>query len=233
MLRIVILSAWAKLQAATHEEPYLIAIVNPHKVALASLWVACIRDFASVKVGTEVHDDVSAGALDSSYANLGKDTLLPVSEYNAIQSGLKADYAQFYLDAWPHLLRAVTEMMEVQDPNIFSALGAQINSANTSRSNPPASFFYILLGLVFEVLTTSGQGASITHNEMVVIALRALTCLMQNQLSGDALADPTLFEEIVNIFYRMALTEPLLVQVKLLQAISIFSSSLPVNHGSV
>ncbi len=79
MLRIAVLSAWAKLQAAATDKAYLREIINPHKAALASLWVGCLRDFASVKAGTEAHDDVTAGALDSSYANLGKDTLLPVS----------------------------------------------------------------------------------------------------------------------------------------------------------
>ena len=86
MLRIAVLSAWAKLQAASSGEQYLREIIRPHNTALATLWVGCLRDFASVKAGTEANDDMNAGALDSSYANLGKDTLLPVRIQHSLRS---------------------------------------------------------------------------------------------------------------------------------------------------
>ncbi len=116
--------------------------------------------------------------------------------------------------------------MESGDPNIYATLGAQSTAAEKSHSTPPVPLFYILLGLVFEALTTSTPSTRITRDEMVTIALRALSCLMQHRLSGDALGDPTVFEEIVNLFYRMALTEPLPTQVYLLKAIASFSDSL-------
>lgn len=79
MLRIAILSAWAELQVASSHQAYLVDVVRPYRPALASLWIAALRDYASIRADTEVFDDSSAGPLDSSYSSLGKEVLLPVS----------------------------------------------------------------------------------------------------------------------------------------------------------
>jgi hypothetical protein len=79
MLRISTLSAWAQLQVSTSQQSYLEAVVNPHRKTLASLWVAALRDYASIRVDTESLSDTSSVAIDSSYSSLGKEVLLPVS----------------------------------------------------------------------------------------------------------------------------------------------------------
>lgn len=79
MLRIAVLSAWAELQIASHSQKYLADIVKPYKKVLAAQWIGALRDYASIRAGTELLDDTSAGAVDSSHASLGKEVLLPVT----------------------------------------------------------------------------------------------------------------------------------------------------------
>lgn len=78
MLRIATLSAWAELQVASKTQDYLVNVVKPHRPVLAPLWVACLRDYASVRADSEVLEETSAGTIDSSYSSLGKEVLLPV-----------------------------------------------------------------------------------------------------------------------------------------------------------
>lgn len=78
MLRISTLSAWAQLQIASSHQTYLADVVKPYRTTLASLWIAALRDYASIRVDSEFLHDASSVALDSSYSSLGKEVLLPV-----------------------------------------------------------------------------------------------------------------------------------------------------------
>jgi len=79
MLRIAALSAWAELAIASAAQGYLKELINPYRSSLASLWVASLRDYASVRADTEVLQEDTPATLDVSYTNLGKEVLLPVS----------------------------------------------------------------------------------------------------------------------------------------------------------
>ena len=81
MLRIAILSAWAQLTSASSQQKYLQEVVKPHKPALAPLWIAALRDYASIRGDSEAILDTSSAPLDATYASLGKDILLPVSHF--------------------------------------------------------------------------------------------------------------------------------------------------------
>lgn len=81
MLRIATLSAWAELQVASKSQKYLIDVVKPYRLVLAPLWIASLRDYASVRADTEVVEDAPPGAIDSSYTSLGKEVLLPVCHH--------------------------------------------------------------------------------------------------------------------------------------------------------
>lgn len=83
MLRIATLSAWAELEIASHSQKYLVRVVDPYRKVLASQWIGALRDYSSIKAGTELLDD-STGAVDSSHASLGKEVLLPVSSRSVI-----------------------------------------------------------------------------------------------------------------------------------------------------
>jgi HEAT repeat-containing protein 5 len=78
MLRISTLSAWAQLQIASARQSYLTNVVKPHRGTLAPLWVASLRDYASIRADSEFIGDSSSVALDSSFSSLGKEVLLPV-----------------------------------------------------------------------------------------------------------------------------------------------------------
>lgn len=78
MLRIAILSAWAQLTSASSQQTYLQEVVKPHRRALTSLWIAALRDYASIRGDSEAILDTSSAPLDAAYASLGKDILLPV-----------------------------------------------------------------------------------------------------------------------------------------------------------
>jgi len=79
MLRIATLSAWAELAIASTAQGYLKELIKPYRSSLASLWVASLRDYASVRADTEVLQEDTPATLDVSYTNLGKEVLLPVS----------------------------------------------------------------------------------------------------------------------------------------------------------
>lgn len=78
MLRISTLSAWAQLQVSSVQQTYLQQVVKPHLPVLAALWVASLRDYASIRVDSEFLQDTPSVSLDSSYSSLGKEVLLPV-----------------------------------------------------------------------------------------------------------------------------------------------------------
>lgn len=78
MLRISTLAAWAELKIASRTHAYLSEVLQVHASTLAPLWISCLRDYASIKVGVEGLDDVTAASLDTSYGGLGREVLLPV-----------------------------------------------------------------------------------------------------------------------------------------------------------
>jgi len=78
MLRICTLSAWAQLQVSSTQQGYLQKVVQPYRPVLASLWVASLRDYASIRVDSEFLHDTTSVAIDSSHSSLGKEVLLPV-----------------------------------------------------------------------------------------------------------------------------------------------------------
>ena len=77
MLRISTLSAWAQLQVSSTQQAYLENVVKPYRPTLCSLWIAALRDYASIRIDSEFLHDTSS-VVDSSYSSLGKDVLLPV-----------------------------------------------------------------------------------------------------------------------------------------------------------
>lgn len=86
MLRIATLSAWAELSIASVAQGYLKDLIKPYRPSLASLWVASLRDYASVRADTEALQEDTPAALDVSYTNLGKEVLLPVRLHLAMLS---------------------------------------------------------------------------------------------------------------------------------------------------
>ena len=82
MLRIAIATAWAELDIASYQHSYLKDVVEPHRTTLASLWIASLRDYASIRSDNEMLHDSTSAAMDSSYLALGREILLPVCYYH-------------------------------------------------------------------------------------------------------------------------------------------------------
>ena len=89
-----------------------------------------------------------------------------------------------------------------------------------------ATFFFVVFGLVFEALSTSTPDSGAQTSRTTVIALKALKCLVQSQYAGSAFKDVAVFEELVNMFYRMALTESVTVQIHLVETLASLATSI-------
>ncbi|KAI0303661.1 armadillo-type protein [Multifurca ochricompacta] len=212
MLRIATLSAWAQLASASPQQKYLQEVVKPYKPTLASLWIAALRDYASIRADSEAILDTSSAPLDAAYASLGKDILLP-----------------YYAESWPVMLNAVATEMEVRDPFILGAMEGMDDvttiSVDRSARSEPTAMFFVVFSLVYEaLLTSSPYGSSIAETGGThFIALRAMKSLVRREYSGRALLEPTIFDELLNLWYRMALTEPPSVQIQLAEVVRIFA----------
>ena len=233
MLRVSTLSAWAELMVASPRQKYLEKVVNPHRAILASLWVASLRDYASIKGDSEVFQDGGSTSIDSPYAGLGREVLLPVrgNEYLCDGHYLTA-LLQYYEDSWSGILHAVATSMAMNDPYILAAMDGldTTESKTTQKTNrdrdEPTAMFFALFGLIYEALVTSSADAnpSTKIQQNSVIALEALKSLVKPEYSGKVLLEPTILDEFTGLCYRMALTESALVQVHLVEAVASFAN---------
>lgn len=83
MLRVSTLTAWAELEVASSRQVYLKEVVGPHRATLAKLWIASLRDFASIRADSEALQESSTAGVDSAYSGLGREVLLPVRQFNS------------------------------------------------------------------------------------------------------------------------------------------------------
>lgn len=123
--------------------------------------------------------------------------------------------------------------MQSDDPSILAAMdGQEVPSSQPpsktqldSREEPTV-FFFVVFGLVYEALATSTADAGPDAQRTSIVSLQALKCLVKRKYCGRVFNDPPLFEELLNLFYRMALTEPSGVQVHLVEAIASLAESI-------
>ena len=129
--------------------------------------------------------------------------------------------------------------MESGDPHIHAAIDGQefrgrAKPSNFGKREEPAAFFFVIFGLVYEALATSSAestSAASARQVLVISALQALKSLVRPEYSGRAIREPTIFEEFINLCYRIAMTESAKVQVHLVEMVSIFAASQ--NHESM
>ncbi|KIJ69624.1 hypothetical protein HYDPIDRAFT_124270 [Hydnomerulius pinastri MD-312] len=215
MLRVSILAAWARLEVASAEQAYLLDVIKPYRQVLASQWIACLRDYATIRADSEFVHDSSIVSLDPSYASLGKVVLLP-----------------YYSDSWATILQAVANAMEHTGQHISAAILGQApaqtftpNGTGLPRTEP-APLFFVIFGLVYEALAVSSPQPSAAHNSRtatVAASLRALKCLIDPRYSGKALLEPTVFKEFISLCYRMAMVENAATLVHLTEVIAVFA----------
>ncbi|KAF7308406.1 Clathrin-coated vesicle protein [Mycena chlorophos] len=233
MLRISTLSAWAQLEISSMQQAYLVDVIKPYRATLASLWLASLRDYASIRVDSEFLHDTSSIAIDSSYSSLGKEVLLP-----------------YYANSWSVILQAVATTMQANDPNILVAMDGfepgkdAPSSSKDARRSEPTMFFFIIFGLVYEALATASSEASSTNpsrQSSVIAALQTLKCLVRPEYAGKAMLEPAIFDEFISLCYRMAMTENAAIQTHLIEVLTIMASTQtspsddpnPLSHTSL
>lgn len=94
-------------------------------------------------------------------------------------------------------------------------------------ADEPAMYFYIVFGLVFEALTTNSADASAspTALETVKIALSAFTSLVRPEYAGKVILEPSTFDEVSSLAYRLAMTAAPVIQVHLVSAMASLANS--------
>ncbi|PHH72523.1 hypothetical protein CDD82_5933 [Ophiocordyceps australis] len=205
MVKMAVFSAWADLQVASTEHPYLVDVVQPHIAKLTPLWLESLREFARLRFEPDISMTLGppslAGSLDSIYAALNRETLL-----------------RFYQDSWLRLVDAIASLIEHGGHSVFDALDGRDtaptpSSANTAAINyrdEPVAFFFVLFGLAFEALAMR-PAHSVSSLETLEI-LDALKRILHPSISGQAIYRPDVFSETMDLLDRLVLTEGLNVQ---------------------
>ncbi|SGY43227.1 BQ5605_C001g00003 [Microbotryum silenes-dioicae] len=203
MLKTSIFAAWAQFQSASVKQAYLAQVIEPHLPLLCPLWVGSLREYARVRTDPDAtSSDSGAGgaAFDSVYSGLSRETALP-----------------FYERSWPQMLHAVGTLLKAGNAHMLRAVDGKVPKATDSATNSPpppphrtqpAEYFWVLFGLSYEALCATPPPAGTTSPlEVQTIALEALAGLIRPQVSGPALVEKGLFDEVCNLCYRLAITE--------------------------
>jgi HEAT repeat-containing protein 5 len=129
------------------------------------------------------------------------------------------------------MLSAVATAMEARDPFIIGAMEGtdEITTASTDRSarSEPTAMFFAIFSLVYEALSGStpySEPFPAATGSASGTALRAMKSLVRREYSGKALLEPTIFNELLNLWYRMAMTEPPALQIQLVEVIHVFAT---------
>ncbi|SCV73304.1 BQ2448_7230 [Microbotryum intermedium] len=207
MLKTSIFAAWAQFQSASVKQAYLGEVIEPHLPLLCPLWVGSLREYARVRTDPDAtSSDSGAGgaAFDSVYSGLSRETALPVS-------------FEFYERSWPQMLHAIGTLLKASNVHMLRAVDGKdpiAGDSTTSSTSPPtnrdrpAEYFWVLFGLSYEALCATPPPAGTTSPlEVQTIALEALAGLIRPQVSGPALVENGLFDEVCNLCYRLAITE--------------------------
>jgi hypothetical protein len=98
----------------------------------------------------------------------------------------------------------------------------------STRREEPATFFFVVFGLVYETLAASSADSTSTastRQPTVIAALQALKSLVRPEYSGKALVDSPTFDEFISLCYRMAMTESASIQVYLIEMLTMLATS--------
>lgn len=126
------------------------------------------------------------------------------------------------------MLHAVGSLLKTNNVHMLRAVDG-LETAPTSKDDEaplistkgrdsPALFFWVLFGLSFEALC---GGVPSVH----VIALEALVGLLRTEVSGPALFETSLFEEVCNLCYRLAITEGPEIKARVMEIVLVLASN--------
>jgi hypothetical protein len=86
----------------------------------------------------------------------------------------------------------------------------------------PCAMFFVIFGLVYEALANSTvestASSTLTRQPITIAALQSLKYLTKPEFSGQSLQETTVFDEFINLCYRMVMTEAAYIQIHLIEA---------------
>lgn len=137
------------------------------------------------------------------------------------------------MESWPVILQAVAMAMDAEEPAIHSAMDgletASVVESNgtVSKRTEPVVFFYVVFGLVYEALAapSSETVSAALRQRIIIAALQALKSLVNPKYAGNALSEPTAFDELISLFYRIAMTETAAIQIHLIRVATALATS--------
>lgn len=202
MLKMGILSGWAHLQLASHEQTYLDEILQPYIPKLAPLWLTSLQEFAGLRFEPEISDtlggEIAGGNLDERYASFNREVRL-----------------KFYQKNWLSIVDAIAVLVEKDSDTVFDALdnkhasaddgtvnGTTMQGKDMSFREEPVAFFFILFGLAFEALVTQAR----EDPSQALSILYALRKILTPEVCGNAIYEEAVFNETTDTLDRLALT---------------------------
>ena len=250
MIKLALYSAWARLQIASDEQKYLVAIVQPYTAMLTPLWLSSLQEFARLRFEPEISSTLGSGGLsddlDDVYAALNRETLLKVGNYASTDAMAVLTYVplQFYQDSWLYLVDAIASLVEKDSDFVFDALDGKTKpsvtegvkedqrvngegKANRNQINyreEPVAFFFVLFGLVFEALV-SQSNAPESQTLEVLQALRKIT---HPSVAGNAVYQEAVFSETIDTLDRLVMTKGNGVQTVIVE----IARNLSLHHQS-
>lgn len=136
------------------------------------------------------------------------------------------------------MLHAVAVLINQNDPSIAKAMDGEPTTGSETAAAPtnsafrsePTLFFFVLYGLAFEALASTASAGSISNEaaqetQTMRIALQAMRSLSKAQYAGSALLQDSIFEELCNLAYRLVMTEPVPVQISVVEMLAGLASS--------
>lgn len=123
------------------------------------------------------------------------------------------------------MLHAVASLLKANNVHILLAIDGIDTKVDqqaplvSSTRQEPALFFWVLFGLSFEALCTAPPSGATSAAQVQAIALEALVGLIKPEVSGSALLEKSLFEELCNLCYRLAITEGPAIKAHVMQVV--------------
>ncbi|KAK9474210.1 armadillo-type protein [Dipodascopsis tothii] len=224
MLKMAILSAWAELQIASAERTYLKVIIKPHVTALASLWLAALREYSQLKFDS---DAASIGGGFNPSENMGP-------------GGTQDGVLQFYEQAWLKIADAIATLIEQDRAAVMDALDDRHKSAKAmdktvddyTNKNESASFFFVLFGLCFKDLVKGPSGET-DDGSNVLQLLNVMRHILQPAICGRVIYKNMIFAELIDLLDRLILTESLRHQSLVVDILRNLCVSHPSSHSQV
>ncbi|KAK5005359.1 hypothetical protein LTR28_007811, partial [Elasticomyces elasticus] len=133
----------------------------------------------------------------------------------------------FYQATWLNYVDAIASLIDEDSEFVFDALDGRAGQSATNGigrndlkgglneinyRSEPAAFFFVLFGLVFEALTnrSSIQPSSTSSeslNERTLHLMLALKKILRPSVCGNAIYDPVVFGELIDLLDRLVSTE--------------------------